>query len=232
MRRNEIVLPRRVKLQPVPPINPPGDCGPCVLGALLEMEPQEVYAYAGILPQSLGYFHVKACLELALEDGRIDRVVDDGPIWPCHHATGYYGTTMNAGSWFRYIRMGMEAGYYAISFVSFKERGPFELPDHLVLLCGARETSEEVGAPSRYEVLVSCSAHCSWKEEWVEARAFLQRRGGFNSILVRPARSFVVSKLKNESSDEGRLPEDVSQGVGYARAFLDGFSSNLCKFLL
>lgn len=179
-----LTLPRRVKEQPRPFINTTGDCGPCVLGALLDMEPAEVYAYLGVLPQPLDYHHVRDILYLGLKDQRLHRVIDDCPMWFLPASYAMYGPPSHRIAWFRYVQMALEGGYYGVCFVNLQEEGPHKLPNHLVLLCGIRKTTEH--DIHRHEVLISCSARRDLEAEWVEVTDFLSKRGGYNVILVKP----------------------------------------------
>jgi hypothetical protein len=93
-------------------------------------------------------------------------------------------------SWFKYVQMAMEAGYYGLANVDFHRKGASgQGPNHWVLLCGFQTVRVEFpggGARMDNQVLVSCSATSSPDEEWVNVGDFLTNRGGFNLLLVRP----------------------------------------------
>jgi hypothetical protein len=46
-----VILPRRVKPQPVPGIVEGGDCGACVLGGLFDLSVEEVYEFQEVQPR-------------------------------------------------------------------------------------------------------------------------------------------------------------------------------------
>ena len=128
----------------------------------------------------------------ALYDGKhrgdFDRVIIDSPDWPQRVASmRTYGSPSwtQAMDWFAYVRLAFDAGYYALANVHHAKTGG--APDHWVLLAGAREVYPEESGVIHQQVLVSCSARSTPDEEWVEVRDFLQKRGGFNVYLVRPA---------------------------------------------
>lgn len=188
-----IVLPRRVIPQPPTHINPGGDCAACVLGGLLGMSTIEA-VYARFKEPLTNWWGFRTSLYEAQGNGDIDRIIDDPPIWPVREALATFGSPAHCQSlaWFKYIRMGLEAGYYATTGVSFGRTGPLgHGSDHKILIVGARERREPhpsvEGCTSIYnEILVSCSARSTPDEEWVEVNDFLRNRGGFNAILVRP----------------------------------------------
>lgn len=135
------------------------------------------------------------CLDKADYYGLIDRRIDDTPIWidrNPHKPFGYPGWEM-AHEWFRYVRMGLDGGYYGLASVDYHENGPFQDTDHKVLIRGARERPEKIigggtgkvlGRKYICEVLVSCSARGS--SRWVGVLEFLRNHGGYNVILIRP----------------------------------------------
>lgn len=130
------------------------------------------------------------------EHGRIEVLIEDTPMWPrsiyAGHATfGFPGHLMGM-EWFAYVRMALEAGYYAAAWVDHTRSGPLgDGSDHVVLICGARERVErhptvEGASTIHQEVLVSCSSRTTPDEEWVKRVDMLRDRGGFNVVLVRP----------------------------------------------
>jgi hypothetical protein len=195
--RDEIILPLRTHPQPQPSIVSGGDCAACCFAGLCGIRPDKVYerifegeAEAPSRVETEGFLHT------ARQLGLIRRFVTDVPTWPVPDYYMAFGPSgyVNFDKWFNYLWMAMEGGYYGLASVVFDKTGPEgKIPpdtDHVVLLCGAREV--EVPHPtlpsSRIvsEVLVSCSAKSSPKEEWVPVREFLSQRGGYNVILVKP----------------------------------------------
>lgn len=117
-------------------------------------------------------------------EGLLDRVITDLPMWPQSPECAHWGHPAWEMSleWFRYIRMAIDAGYYALAFVDYEKRGPRSDPNHVVLLVGTR--SKEIAHPSLKgayridnEILVSCSSSKTPDEEWVEVHDFLAQRG-------------------------------------------------------
>lgn len=195
------VLPRRVVPQPLPEVHPGGDCGACVLGGLMGLDVAEVYRRYGEhdedgAPRAFSYLTMERALWKAEQEGRLDRLITDVPLWPDRSARllpwGLPGWCQNL-AWFRYVRMAIDAGYYGIANVVHAKSGPLGVPDHWVLLVGARVRTErrttDAGTDywtSEHEVLVSCSSTTTSDEEWVVERDFLRERGGFNLLLARP----------------------------------------------
>lgn len=117
-----------------------------------------------------------------------DRIVEDPAEWGRSYlrAFGQPGW-LHSLSWFNYVRMAIDAGYYGLCTVDFKKQGGPDT-DHWVLICGARTKGCVTGELITGEVLVSCSARSSgMKDEWVDVRDFLRDRGGFDVLFVRPA---------------------------------------------
>jgi hypothetical protein len=187
----QVVLPLRVRPQPVPHLNPGGDCGACVLAGLLGLEPAQVYERlcAGKV-ESIGYPEMQRLLRAHPE--LFDRAVWEAPLgWPVYDIQRAFGAPahLQGSAWFAYVRMAIDAGYYGIANVDFRRGGTTGYgPDHWVLICGARLRPPPPGESGRVwqEVLVSCSAKSSPDEEWVDAHDFLRERGGFNLLLARP----------------------------------------------
>lgn len=191
--RYEVTLPRRVVPQPTPNIHEGGDCGACVLAGLLGVTPAEVYPLCEIDPakQDISFERMRQALHDAKHRGDFDRINIDSPEWPQRIASmRTYGSASwtQAMDWFNYVRMAFDAGYYALANVQHAKQGG--APDHWVLLAGAREVypDGDKGGVIHQQVLVSCSARSTPDEEWVEVREFLEKRGGFNVYLARPAR--------------------------------------------
>jgi hypothetical protein len=193
----EVILPRRVVPQPTPNLNPGGDCAACVLAGVLGIPVGEVYEkLAGGKVAAPSWDGQRDRILEAQQLGLVDRFIDDLPLWPNvlfgnHMWFGLPARSM-AMPWFHYLRMALEAGYYGIAEVCHTKDGPLGIPDHQVLLCGAREVRRPIpavpgAARIDQEVLVSCSSRTTPDEEWVEACEFLTRRGGFALYLVRPA---------------------------------------------
>lgn len=187
-----VVLPRRVIPQPTPNLYPIGDCGACVLGGLFGLTVPEVYARFRGKVESFSWWEMHKALYQADSEGLADRIVTATPDWPqtTHPATRAWGTpsTMVNLEWFSYIRMAIDAGYYALANVDSTRSGiGGSGPNHWVLLCGTRVVRPEECGVIRQEVLVSCSSRSTPDEEWVWGLEFLRDRGGFNVLLARPA---------------------------------------------
>ena len=193
----EVVLPRRAVPQPVPAIVEGGDCGACAIGGLTGIPPAQVYRRLrrGRL-EPLDHIGMAMALLVAQDEGLVDRVISDVPIWPW--ATREEAVPFGLSgehqvlAWWNYLRMGLDAGYYGIAEVSHRKAGPAADTDHVVLLCGVRDVVSPVpgvkgATETLYQVLVSCSSRSTPGEEWVDADAFLRERGGFNVLLARPA---------------------------------------------
>lgn len=195
----ELVLPLRVRPQPVPHLNAGGDCGPCVLAGLLGWSVPDVYAR--LREEKVGEIGYHDMLRLLRAHPELfDRLVEPPMGWSVYEVWRAWGQAAHfqASDWFRYVRMGMEAGYYGIANVAFRKDGPNGPgADHWVLLCGTRERRPAAGESGRIwqEVLVSCSAKSSPDEEWVDAHDFLRERGGFNLFLVHLAPAGANEKL-------------------------------------
>lgn len=185
--RNEVILPRRAAPQPVPHLNSKGDCGPCCLASVIGETPQQIYAsYFNSVPQGLTYYDLSVVLQAALREKKLDRLVLEHPQWSVSLNQQVFGSPawLVSKEWFAWVRMALDAGYYAFALVSMDQRGPVVLPDHYMLICGAREV--EVSATLWVEeILVSCPAGFP-EGRWFEARPFLMRYGGFNCFLARP----------------------------------------------
>lgn len=125
------------------------------------------------------------CLRCAAHQGKADRVLDTHAEWDFRTGCNAFGHPAHFAylPWFNYIRMGIDAGYYAVAMINFEGTGEPET-NHWVLVCGARTEGSVHGKTITGEVLVSCSVR---GEQWHEARDFLKRMGGYDSLLVRPA---------------------------------------------
>lgn len=198
---SEVLLPRRVAAQPVSFLVDGGDCAACALGDVLGLSVPEVYErYAkngcgreGGKLVGFAWWDLVQALERARWDGLLDRLITDIPFWDVRGAEQCFGRPAfsMSGPWFRYLRMAFDAGYYAIANVVFDASGVTGVPDHVVLLCGARQHWEERADGIRFgedQVFVSCSSTRTPDEEWVTAHRFLRDRGGFNVLLARPAK--------------------------------------------
>jgi hypothetical protein len=201
MSTGELVLLRRSLSQPDPAWVDGGDCGACVLAGLLDIPLERIYQVAMPIPRekpySLWWDNTVRVLRWAQGEGLLDRYIDRVPLWPAEGKWLWNGLTAGwhmASPWFDYVRMAMEAGYYALALVSHeKQAGIRAGPDHWVLLAGCREFPEEYDDGTgpyviqRPQVLVSCSSRSTPAEEWVSHYDFLRERGGFNVILARPS---------------------------------------------
>lgn len=191
MQATKTVLPRRVVPQPTPGIVPEGDCGACVLGGLLARPLEEVYDRFVGKREALSFHEMRQALHRAEHEWLLDRFIAEPPDWPFSrwiHSGAEWGhpAWQQHLSWWRYLMLAFDAGYYGVAAVSYDRRGPFEATDHWILLCGARWVPPDGPGAVRTEVLVSCSARTSPDEEWVESFTFLKERGGFNVLLARP----------------------------------------------
>lgn len=187
-----IVLTRRVCPQPVPHLNPGGDCGACVLAGLLEWSIPDVYQrLLGGAVEPVNRDDMRRALWSGYSLGLVDRIADDAPLcWEVYDPHRTFGSPahLQGGPWFAYVRMALDAGYYGLAEVDHRRGGPLgQGKDHWVLICGAREVPPPPpGGAVAQDVLVSCSSKSTPDEEWVDARAFLRDRGGFNLLLARP----------------------------------------------
>lgn len=189
--RGDVILPLRVVPQPVPKLHDAGDCGPCVLAGLLGTTPKDVYDRQGKVAP-LSWWEMRQMLYDCKSEGLFDRIVTNPPSWPQEAISSIacWGcpSTLQSLAWFEYIRMALDAGYYAIALVDFEKGGLHgHGPNHWVLICGARMVYPASGSGAiKQEVLVSCSNAATPDEEWVEVRDLLRYRGGFNALLARP----------------------------------------------
>lgn len=190
--KGEVVLPRRVIPQPTPLVVPAGDCGACVLGGVFGLSVEETYAklHDG-KRETFDHNHMYSALHQAKYLGLVDRIITEAPMWPPpHESMRTFGSPSwtQALAWFAYLRMGMDAGYYAFARVNHAKQGPWQSPDHWVLLVGVREVFPpgDEGGVIHQQVLVSCSSRATPDEEWVNVRDFLEHRGGFDLFLARP----------------------------------------------
>lgn len=196
----EIVLPRRVVPQPTPGIVGGGDCGACVLAGLLGVSVEHVYDEMRGKRESVHFGEMSRILRVATLTGLADGAIDEPAFWlPFNGGSGLYSFGIQgrdcAMAWFNYLRMGLQAGYYAIGHVDFgrdvaSSRG--RETNHWVAIVGARfswQPNPHVAGAKQgvEEVLVSCSARSSPAEEWVERNTFLRERGGLDLLFVRPA---------------------------------------------
>lgn len=193
MRDHEVILPRRVVPQPTPEINPGGDCGACVLAGLFGISVTDAYERLQGKVKPFSHGEMRTALHEAVRFDLADRIVPSPARWP-KKGEGYFDDFGDLASrhcieWWTYLRLAFDAGYYAIAEVDHARSGPVSQPDHWVLLVGVRERwpTDPKGGKIDQEVLVSCSSRKTPDEEWVDAGDFLQRRGGYNALLARPA---------------------------------------------
>lgn len=192
----EVVLPRRAAPQPVPFLDPFGDCGACVVAGVAGLSVPEVYGeFRGGEPGTIGLRDMQALLRKGMMSGRFEGATEEWPLmWsgvqPEWQSWGVQARHQ-AGPWHTYLRVGLEAGYYGLALVNMRGEGPHSYgTDHWVVLCGARARWDTDGDTRRRraEVLVSCSARTTPAEEWVVVQDFLKERGGFIFLLLRPRR--------------------------------------------
>ncbi len=193
MYESEIVLPRRVVPQPSPGIADGGDCGACVLAGLLGIDVAAAYAVRERdHGKPFAYPTMVEALHEADARNLIDRLITDTPHWYLWEGKMPWGIPSwhRSDAWFAWVRMGLDAGYYAVGQIDMDGRGPVvgQL-NHWVLICGARSYWIEVGGGCKRgerEVLVSCSARAPGGK-WHNVDAFLRDCGGYNVLLARPA---------------------------------------------
>ncbi len=190
-------LPRRVRPQPRPSIVSGGDCGACVLGGLLDLDVSAVYPRYGRegRADTLDWWTMRQALHDAQAQGLLDRIATAIPTWPWESTPGVLAWgplgTDQAQAWWGYVRMALDAGYYALTHVDHARRGPHGGgPNHWVMIVGHRRVEPEIppgeiGVRIRQEVLVSCSASCP-EGEWVDLHELLRDRGAFEVMLARP----------------------------------------------
>lgn len=208
----ENVLPRRVVPQELPPTVEDGDCGACVLAGIFDMSVEDAYDLMkeessdpdNWKPSCFSRGDIKNALWLLEGYGKAERVTTDVPYW--HHYrmnANCFGPhpVDNHGSWFRYVRMAIEAGYYGIAMVQmfggsyYTDNGRYRVGDHWIAIVGTRKREEELldddgnrrGAKIHSEILISCSSTRTDDEEWIEVQEFLRERGGYNIMLTKPA---------------------------------------------
>ena len=205
----EYKLPRRVIKQPIPEINKGGDCGPCVLGGLLDISGDydsvkiaKIYVtYCESEARSISQPRMLQILYDSKARGLIEEMIQDVPIWQRPNSVSQFGSpgwTM-ASQWYKYIQMAIRAGYYGMAMITSEGRGNHAKLDHWVLICGFRQ--REIPNPHTrnskdpkmrestiitQEILISNSSTKAKDERWIEARTFLKNYGGYNAILVRP----------------------------------------------
>lgn len=187
--RDEVVLPRRAVIQPLPAVFSGGDCGACVLAGLGGFSIGEVYArftHKGV-PRPFTWGGFRRALTLMYARGLLDRVLLDPPLWIPVARDREWGITgwSVAEEWFGYVRLALDGGYYGVCVVDLERKGPLASIDHAILIRGVREL-EGASLPVN-QILVSDPARRD-EDEWSEVGAFLRRRGGFNILLARPAR--------------------------------------------
>ena len=189
----EVILQKRVIPQPDTRIYKDGDCGACVMAGLFAIEVQEVYKeFNDGKINAFSWHGMHGILGKAYWNGYLDRFVDDIPYWPVSDSLRTWGqpSYMFNLSWFNYVRMAIDGGYYGIAGVDLDKKGPYSGLDHWIMICGVRVVERPLkhvkGSSLDQEVLISCSSKITPAEEWVEVRNFLTKRGGYNVLLVRP----------------------------------------------
>lgn len=181
----ELILPRRAKPQPHPEIHSGGDCGACALGGALGLEVADVYRWFN--SEGITHVHEMArILRCSVSSKLSDRILDVPAKWDVWTGCDSFGRPAYFCyvPWFNYIRLAIDAGYYAVAMVNFGGEGAERAEtNHWVLICGARTKGSIAGEIITGEVLVSCSVR---GENWYESRDFLKRMGGYDALLVRP----------------------------------------------
>ena len=155
---SKVILPRRVIKQPVPHINPGGDCGPCVLGGVLGYDgatghtndkcssavAKVLVTYCSSEPASLSHYTMRDALYEAVSREIVEDFIFEPPFWNVDENTAQFGAEAYAVSnqWFKYISMAIRAGYYGLAMVDSSgrrggKRGSWGT-DHWVMICGFR----------------------------------------------------------------------------------------------
>lgn len=194
----EIILPRRVPRQPMPKVNAGGDCGACVLSALTGLSVADVYAKGrddGKISPFAWPEMISALNNLRAE--YFSHIVVSCPNWITsvfRAPFGFEAAQMNL-EWFDYVRVAIEAGYYAICEVRMDGHREHALgyqdTNHWVALCGVRVRREQnKHIPEAWniltEVLVSDSSLTQPPERWEDSMGFLRNFGGFQPLLAKP----------------------------------------------
>lgn len=137
---SEIILPLRVVPQPQPPLHSEGDCGACVLAALLGESVEEIYERKGETTPFC-WLTLHNLLGQAFWNGELDRFVSRVPYWSSPDTCRGFGNPswLSNLEWFDYVRMGLDGGYYGLMNYNMKGVGPFAMADHFVMVVGARE---------------------------------------------------------------------------------------------
>jgi len=192
----EYILSRRSIRQPLPAVSEGGDCGACVLGGLLTSADDDPLSRIMAMYDLVGKVDSisEPRMRQALYDSRdkIEDVIFDMPIWARPSSLsqwGWPGWAMNI-PWFKYHKMAIQAGYYALAMTASTGGGVNDFLDHWVLICGAREHEVPLDHKKdafkiEQEVLVSNSSTKANAERWIRGHKFLKQYGGFNTVLVR-----------------------------------------------
>ena len=194
----EVVLPLRPLPQPVPPLNPGGDCGPCVLGGLFGLSVEQVYERfyrpafgAKIRPYRFSDLQYAARVAFH-KYGLVDRVVEGCPPEIVGKPNLFFvdsskfNGNIYSDLWWTQLLTALDAGYYAITMINHAGHGRGEPIDHTVLICGARVV-EVSAAEHQRQVLVASSSTADQPERWIiSVEDFLKWHGGYRLILVRP----------------------------------------------
>ncbi len=179
----ETVLPRRVSAQPSPNICHGGDCGACVLGGVLGLTVPVVYER--FESNGITNAHEMArLLRCSSSFGLTDRIIEIPAEWPGNRYLHSFGSPAvhESLSWFNYVRMAIDAGYYGLAQIDFEKTGGPET-NHWVMVCGARTDGAVANKIITGDVLISCSVR---GEQWIEAREFLAKWGGYDIRFARP----------------------------------------------
>jgi hypothetical protein len=158
---------------------------------------QEIYDIKGEV-RSFCHPTVQDVLGRLYWDGHLDRLITKVPYWSSGDAMRIWGDTavLQADHWFAWVTMALEAGYYGLMHYNM-DGNPGQLPDHFVMVCGARVWHDPIpgklndkGEPNawtlRHELLISCSSTRTEPEFWLGIDELFEKRGGFNIMLARP----------------------------------------------
>ena len=162
--------------------NQQGDCGPCCLGAILELTVNDVY------DNILGYVDgmtydrmVKALWRKGVYFENYipsDAVCDNNPEWFTFGRPSW----RNFIRWFDLTKQRLNYGLVGIAQVNMRGNAHNDdFTDHWVIIYGYKQKSEN--AVDKV-VLISCPTRGEFE---IDAKTFLRQYGGYNTIWVQPS---------------------------------------------
>lgn len=165
-------------------INPDGDCGPACLAGIMGKSIREIYDLFGQVKNGLSYDH---CIKFLFRNHiwyenhlPSDPYIDENPEWfnygkPSHH---------NFIRWFDLSKRRLNAGLVGMAQVNARGKANIEdFQDHWVLIYGFKQLSDN--AVDKI-ILVSCPTKGEFE---VDAKDFLWKYGGYNTIWIQPPSS-------------------------------------------